>query len=129
MAVDQRINEPWTRKHDEPGVPLLHTSKILYPKSLKRLIKICRDRREGDFFKAAGSHWALSEVAISDRTFVETHDLNHNFSAMDRTLYEVIPNGLTEEFLTLLGSIHLKPFDAPDLSENEGFKRSIRSEY
>ncbi|MGH6855370.1 MAG: hypothetical protein ACREDN_08120, partial [Aestuariivirga sp.] len=48
--------------------------KTVYPKCLADLIQLCRDRPAGQRFRAAGSHWALSRAAISDHTFIETHD-------------------------------------------------------
>lgn len=84
--------KPWTRKHEHPAHPLfLSTPAIAYPESLKELIEICRDRAPDVRFKAAGSHWALSEAAISDNTFVETHPWDQTRPRMDKTLYEVIP--------------------------------------
>lgn len=40
--------------------------------------------------RASGSHWALSEAAVTDKFIVETHGLN-------KTLYDVIPSCLSKE--------------------------------
>lgn len=110
--IEQLVDSPWTRKHDLPGTPLIPSAeKILYPNSLEQLIQICADRETNEYLKAAGSHWALSEAAISDSVFIETHDPNNAFPAMGRTLYDVVPYCLTDEYLDLLGSQSPEPFD------------------
>src|SRR5687768_3360949 len=112
MATKQLLNEPWTRKHDEPGVPLFSSAaKILYPDSLEELIKICRDRKQNELLKAAGSHWALSDAAISDGTFVETNDPNKKFPALERTLYDVVPDCLSDAYLNFLAGRNPQNFD------------------
>jgi len=112
QTLGELINSPWTRKHDLPGSPLIPvTEKILYPTSLEHLINICVNRKPDERFKAAGSHWALSEAAISDKTFIETNDPNNTFTAMDRTLYDVVPRCLSHEYLDYLGNIIPEPFD------------------
>jgi hypothetical protein len=45
----------------------------------------------------------LSRAAISDHTFVETHDPNNVHQAMGKTLTEVIPGCMSEEMLQALG--------------------------
>lgn len=121
MAVTQRTSVPWTRKHDLPGSPLFpFAPKIYYPASLKDLIEICKSRPPGEQLKAAGSHWALSNAAVSDSAFIDTHDPNNQFVAMDRTLYDVIPDCLHPNVLKTLKLQHPKPFDTVNLNENEG---------
>ena len=103
MPVQQRTNVSWTRKHDKPNAPLFPSvSKILYPQNLEELIEICQTRSNTEFYKAAGSHWALSDAAISDTTFIETHDPNNAFPAMGRTLYDVVPGCLRDEFIKFM---------------------------
>ena len=64
MAVEELRNSPWTRKHDDPRFNLIpQAPRIVYPKSLAELIELCRDRPAAEHFKAAGSHWALSQLA------------------------------------------------------------------
>jgi hypothetical protein len=41
--------------------------------------------------RVAGSHWALSEAAVSDSVFIETHDPLNVHPGLDRTLSDVIP--------------------------------------
>lgn len=99
MAVETVLGAPWTRKHDDPRTNLIpSTTRIVYPKSLEDLIEICRDESLGRL-KAAGSHWALSEAAISEETFIETHDARNQRQAMGRTLKEVVPHCLHRELL------------------------------
>src|SRR5215211_1712733 len=100
MPLDEASNRPWTRKHDDPRFDLIpHTPKIVCPKSLEELIKLCRNRPPGQRFKAAGSHWALSKAAISDHTFIETHDPRNVHRAMGATLSNVIPMCLNREYV------------------------------
>lgn len=100
MPLDEVRDSPWTRKHDDPRFDLIpHAPKIVYPKSLEELIELCRRRPPGQRFKAAGSHWALSEAAISDHTFIETHDPRNVHRAMGRTLYNVIPKCLNLDYV------------------------------
>lgn len=85
----------WTRKHDDPRVVLFPSvPRVVFPASLADVIALCRDRQPGERFKAAGSHWALSAAAISDHTFIETHDPRGRYPAMDRTLSDVVPERL-----------------------------------
>lgn len=121
QPIAQLLNNPWTRKHDLPGSPLIpNAAQILYPNSLEALINICANRTPTDYFKAAGSHWALSEAAISDKVFVETHDPNNAFPAMDRTLYDVVPNCLQRSFLDRLGHQYPEPFDESHVNNSVG---------
>ncbi len=107
-----RSNVPWTRKHDLPGTPHFSSvSKIVYPTSLEQLIELCSTRPAGERFRAAGSHWGLSDAAISDHTFIETHDPNNVETAMGKTLYEVVPGCLTSEYMELLSIRSPAPFD------------------
>lgn len=100
MPIDKVVHRPWTRKHDDPRVALIpRAESIVYPRSLAELIELCKNRPPGERFKAAGSHWALSEAAISDHTFIETHDPREAHQAMGKTLDNVIPRCLTREYL------------------------------
>jgi len=102
LPAEKAADRPWTRKHDDPRRALIqHAPCIVYPTSLRELIDICKDPSAGERLKAAGSHWALSAAAISDHTFLETHDPRPNSAhqAMGRTLTNVIPNCLTREYL------------------------------
>jgi hypothetical protein len=101
MAVDQKLLEPWTREHDNPESPHIpQAPRIVYPKTLLELIEICREKRAaGVRLHAAGSHWALSDAAISDHTFIETHDPNDEHQALGRTLYDVLPDCMNHKLL------------------------------
>jgi hypothetical protein len=100
MSIPQSQLAPWTRKHDKPGVPLVAQAPVtFFPQSLEDLIQLCSTRPAGQRFHAAGSHWALSTAAVSDHAFIETHDFNEVFPAMGRTLFDVVPGCLSDEFL------------------------------
>lgn len=107
MALDELAGIPWTRKHDNPAIPTV--SKVprkVWVHSLEDCIKLCRTRQPHERIRAAGSHWALSEAAISDHIFVETHDPVGRAPAMDRTIYSVIPGCLNPAFEQELANRH-----------------------
>lgn len=119
MATDLVIDAPWARKHDMPGEPVIpNAGETLYPHTLEDVIEVCR---RGGHLMAAGSHWALSDAAISDGAFVETHDPNNVLVAMGRTLYEVVPGCLTPEFMASLANVNPLPFDSTSGVDNESF--------
>lgn len=131
MAIDEVAGQAWTRKHDDPAIPVVPSApRTLYPKSLEELIEICSKRKPSEKIHAAGSHWALSGAAISDSVFVETHDPNNDpnniHQAMGRTLYDVVgvPGCLNQGFIDALASMRVLPFDTKSatvsLDENEG---------
>ena len=92
MAIDEVVGQAWRRKHDDPATPVVPSApRTVYPRSLEELIEICSTRTPLEKIHAAGSHWALSEAAVSDSVFVETHDPNNMHQAMGRTLYDVVP--------------------------------------
>jgi hypothetical protein len=98
--VDRVFNAPWTRKHDDPRFDFIPAApEIDYPKSLTELIELCKNRPPNQRLKAAGSHWALSQVAISDHAFIETHDPRNVHEALTDTLHEVVPGCLNSEYL------------------------------
>lgn len=110
MGIPQSQLAPWTRKHDKPGTPLIAQAPVtLFPQSLQDLIAICQSRPPGQRLHAAGSHWALSTSAISDHSFIETHDFHEIFPAMGRTLFNVVPACLAEEFLIELNNLTKSP--------------------
>jgi len=98
MAVAERTNVPWTRKHDDPRVPFRSSAaRIVYPSTLEELIEVCSKPDPLPALRAAGSHWGLSEAAVSDHTFIETHDPNGAMPALGRTLFDVIPECMTDD--------------------------------
>ncbi len=100
MPIPHAQLAPWSRKHDRPGVPLKAQAPLIeYPQSLADVITLCKNRVPNQRMHAAGSHWALSTAAVSDFTFVETHDWNEIIPAMGRTLYDVVPGCLSARFL------------------------------
>ncbi len=124
MTIQERTKQSWTRKHDLPGAPRFPTVPVtLYPESgsLKDLIDRCKSPAR-QHMHAAGSHWALSEAAFSDHTYIETHDTHDFLPAMSRTLYDVIPGCMTQQFIDTLASRTVLPYDADPahVRENEG---------
>jgi hypothetical protein len=111
MPIDQLTDAPWTRKHDKPGTPLTAPT-ICYPTSLEDLIKICRTPAPGVRFHAAGSHWGLSTAAISDHTFIETHDPRNRRAGLTDTIFDVIPGCMNHEFLDWMAARHPQPFES-----------------
>ena len=114
MAIDEVAGQAWTRKHDDPAVPVVPSApRTAYPKSLEELIELCTKRQPSEKLHASGSHWALSGAAISDSVFVETHDPNNNHEAMGRTLYDVVggPGCLDRRFVDALAVVGVPPFD------------------
>lgn len=98
IAIERDIF--WTREHDKPGAPLLSTVPLIaYPTELEDLIAICQDPQWGPRLRAVGSHWALSEAAVSDHTFIETHDRLERFTAMGATLDDILPDCLSDAFV------------------------------
>src|SRR5260370_9055435 len=72
--VTEQFGSAWTRKHDNPATPLFTSVPVTaFPASLEDVIELCAGRAPNDRLMAAGSHWALSQAAITDRTFVEPH--------------------------------------------------------
>ena len=123
MVIDEIDGQIWTRKHDNPSLPVVPSApRTLYPKSLEELIQICAGRTPSERIHAAGSHWALSEAAMSDSAFVETHDPNNLHQAMGRTLYDVVPPCLNPDFIEALAGAVVPPFDTniENVGENQG---------
>lgn len=121
MPVQEVPNGLWGRKHDMPGTPV-NVPIIAYPKGLADLIELCK-RSDGTKFKAAGSHWALSTAAMSDHTYIETHDPSDMHEAIDRTLYEVVPNGLSGPFVD-----HLVSRSQPEFGNEAAWSSLFRDE-
>lgn len=97
---------PWVREHDpKTQAHIPHAPLTCFPSSLEDLIQICRRPRAGTGLHAAGSHWALCEGAVSDHTFIETHDRAERRPAMGRTLTEVVPSLLTTDYLKQLARL------------------------
>ena len=110
MPAEEVINAGWTRKHDDPRLVYIPSARrIIYPKSLKELIDFIKSRPEGRFH-AAGSHWALSDAAVSDYNFIETHDPNNAHQAMGATLNYVVPHCLNPEYIKKLADNENLPY-------------------
>lgn len=93
--------EPWIRKHDPAGHPRVAiASAIVRPSSLSAIIAICRDHEAGVALHAAGSHWALSDAAVSDHTFIETNDPDRPDRGLAGVLREVVPGCLNPDYVS-----------------------------
>src|SRR5438105_9954490 len=104
-GMERTFNRSWTRFHDDLRTSLLNqVPEVDYPGGLADVIELCRDRPPEVRLRAAGSHWALSEAAISDHSFIETHDPHELVPAMHRTLLDVVPGCLHREVLQSMGS-------------------------
>jgi hypothetical protein len=126
MAIDEVSGQAWTRKHDDPAMPVVPSaSRTMYPKSLEELIEICSKRTPLEKIHAAGSHWALSVAAISDSVFVETHDPNNVHQAMGRTLYDVVPGCLNKKFVDALAGRSVLPFDTDPANVSDAKTESL----
>ena len=99
MALDEVASQVWTRKHDDVAAPVVPSAaRTIYARSLEECIELCRNRKPHERIRAAGSHWALSEAAISDTVFVETSNPTGKHAPMDRTLYNVVPGCVSQAF-------------------------------
>jgi hypothetical protein len=98
--AEKVVKHPWTRKHDDPRHDLIPEAEcIFYAQSVADLIRLCKDHKPEERLKAGGSHWALSTAAVSDHTFIETHDPRDHFQAMGATLKNVVPECLTSGYV------------------------------
>ena len=121
MATIEVDGQDWTRKHDNPSSPRVPKApRTLYPQSLEDLVEICSSRPANQRIRAAGSHWALSEAAVSDHIFVECNDPQNLHPAMGKTLYEVVPPCLNPDFVKALAQRVVPPFDTNHVGENQG---------
>ena len=109
MPAEEVTLAGWTRKHDDPRLGIPTVRRIIYPKSLEELIDFIKSRPEGHFH-AAGSHWALSDAAVSDYNFIETHDPNNVHQAMGATLNYVVPHCLNPDYLQKLAGNENLPY-------------------
>ena len=102
MAVSSNQN-PWRRKHDDPTkparVPL--PQERFYPGSLDDVISVIQTAESLPLPKpqvrASGSHWALSDAAVTEDFIVETSDPDDpSQPSLDGLpLYDVIPHCMT----------------------------------
>ncbi len=113
--IDRVPSGAWRRKHDDPRQPGRQVP-IAYPKNLAELIELCRMRAPGELLHAAGSHYALSDAAMSDTTYIETHDPDLDPSAtvyhqaMAQTLQGVIPGCMNGAYIDRLALDDSHPY-------------------
>ncbi len=90
--ADEHTNGPWTRRHDDPRQVLLPSvPKVVFAQSLIDLLERCYTASADARIRACGSHWALSDAAISNHTFIEMHAPGNGHRALDRTLHQSGP--------------------------------------
>jgi hypothetical protein len=96
--------EPWRRKHDDPQQPPIvpGPKRHFYAGSLRDLIDIVKEAEHPYLagprpeVRASGSHWALSEVALTHDYIVETN-AGPGRPALDKPVQGVIPGALRPE--------------------------------
>ena len=111
MTVPSTQGETWFRKHDLPGTGFPST-RTWFPTTLEHLIEICSTHSAGVRLKAGGSHWALGGATLSDGEFIETHDPRNLMAGMGKTLFDVVPDRMTDEFLRAMANRHPPSFEA-----------------
>jgi hypothetical protein len=113
----------WRRKHDDQrAAPLVVNPEAhFFPETRQDLIDIVRRSlmEQKPEVRASGSHWALSNAAVTDRFIVETRGFSEpaGFPAtpfLNNTLYDVIPGCLNANTLTRLISQPERPFMGAD---------------
>ena len=74
MATTTLTNTDWSRHHDPRTNPIRpNVARITCFDTLEDLINICKARAPSTRFKGSGSHWGLSEAALSDHDAIETN--------------------------------------------------------
>lgn len=120
----------WHREHDDPNKPRVPIpQRRYYPTTLQDLIDIVKEA-EGmpdpkPEVRASGSHWALSDAAMTNGFIVETNDpegdpTNPSRPRLNQTLYNVIPRCLSSEAWRFFISQHpvaFDPINPPDTSK------------
>ena len=74
MSVITLTNKDWSRHHDPRTTPIRpNVARITCFDTVEDLINICKARPAATRFKGSGSHWGLSEAALSDHDAIETN--------------------------------------------------------
>lgn len=94
--------EPWTRFHDNPATPRVpHPLAHYYVGSRQDIIDIIQLAEKIDSkpkIRASGSHWALSDAAMTPDFVVETRNpTDVSLPCLNRQLFEVIPDCMAAE--------------------------------
>jgi hypothetical protein len=64
--------KPWVRFHDSPATPIRPVAAEIHcVGSLADIKAVCASATKNTRFSVAGSHWGLSEAAVSDVSFIE----------------------------------------------------------
>lgn len=111
MPVDCVNNTPWLHFHDREG--FIQATRTCYPASLAELIEISSNHSKDERLHAAGSHWALSDAAVADHTFIETGGDGEARHAMASTLYDVIPGAMSPELLDAMAAVRPSVYGNP----------------
>ncbi len=92
------LTKDWRRFHDPEDDFICPGSTIHCVRDAETIIERCRDRPADKKYKAAGSHWALSTVTLSDDEFIETNWPGHEdvprHSGLDVSMYDLIDDRL-----------------------------------
>jgi hypothetical protein len=93
---------PWVGFHDDPATPrVAHPLRHYYVGTRQDIIDVIRAAEEIDSkpkVRASGSHWALSDAAMTTDFVVETRDpKDASLPCLNRQLFEVIPDCMTAE--------------------------------
>ncbi len=124
-------HKPFRRHHDDPlGPPIVPMPQShFYPTSRQDLIDIVQAAElQADpkpEVRAVGSHWALSEAAVTHDYVVETRDPDGDPGnltlILNKTLYDVFPDCLTPESQHFFATQGVKAFDPQDSPDHEKF--------
>jgi hypothetical protein len=107
-VIVDRPGKKWIRKHDQENEGIVGAARA-YPEARWELEAIVADAELGNSdpqVRAAGSHWALSEAAMTHGVQIETHDPDgdprHASGGLNKVLHDVIPGCISDagrEFL------------------------------
>jgi hypothetical protein len=126
MSIATFTNTAWSRHHDLDGVPIRPKAhKIHFFDTLESLIRLSAKRKPGRHLKATGSHWGLSDAALSDDEFIETNwpgpeDVPRH-SGLDLDFGKLISDPLFEYLLSVPPIRAEKATKDPCLSEGPAF--------
>jgi hypothetical protein len=103
MAIKTLNNQAWHKFHDKRTVARVgNVANIHCVEDAASIIQLLKNRDKTRQLKASGSHWALSDVTVSDEDFIEMNwpgveDVPRNVGIIDNLL-EII----SDEFLGYL---------------------------
>lgn len=117
-------NASWRRKHDgiDPNPARVPTPRRrYYPQTRQDVLDIVRDAEQMTTqVRACGSHWALSDAAVTDQFIVETQDPDGHpapqLHGLNRTVYDVVgfPGCLSQAAIDFFDRQIVPRFDPSD---------------